>query len=175
MKTLGAVALLVSASAFVAGCGCDPGNNSVRAPVDFTPSSVAATRTPATCGVVNPTFSASDTFTLDLKSDAGTEVSLSVAANAEANIELPLLVGVVGESATKAASTDGAITFSFTGGSDATSIDGSPLDSVVVTLDALPTADGQSLGAELRLTFEDGRVLDQAYSAPLSTVSYACK
>ncbi|HEY1957802.1 MAG TPA: hypothetical protein VGH28_19410 [Polyangiaceae bacterium] len=175
MKTLGWVALLVSSVAFVTGCGCDPGNNSARAPIDFTPSTTTATRAPATCGVVDPTFNARDTFTLDLQSDAGTDVSLTVAASTDENVAIPLLVGLADGASTTASSTDGAMSFSFTSGSDAASIDGSPLDSVVVTLTALPTADGQPLSAELRLTFEDGRVLDQVYSAPLSTVSYPCK
>lgn len=175
MKTLGLVALLVSSVGFVAGCGCDPANNSDRAPVDFTPATVQATRTPSTCGVVDPAFAATDTFTLDLKSEAGTELSLTVTAAAAQSVAEPLFVGIADGNVTNAHSTDGSMSFAFTSGSDASSIDDAPLDSVVVTLDALPTADGQDLGAELRLTFEDGRVLDQVYTATLSTVSYACK
>jgi hypothetical protein len=178
MKTLLGCAGVVGAF-FAVGCGCDPGNNSQRAPIDFEPSSVHALRTPATCGN-NPSFSSSDTFALDLTGETDvappyTTLSLDVPASVVVNQAIPLVVSQdsMGDTAT-ASSNDGSVTFTFGVGSNALELDSAPLDSVVVTIVSLPAADGQSFSAELRLTFEDGRVLDQVYSAPLQSVIVTC-
>ncbi len=78
-------------------------------------------------------------------------------------------------SVTTATTSDGTLQFSFTTGSNAGELDANPLDSVVVTVGSLPTADGQPLSVELYLTFADGRALDQVYSAPLTSVVVPCK
>jgi hypothetical protein len=184
MKTLSSLASLAAlalvTTTFAAGCGCDPGNNSNRAPVAFTPSSSAAVRTPATCGDA-ATFGAGDTFTLKLLGETDvappyTLITLKLAPNAPLDLATPLDVGVApsASGATTAQSTNGAVQFSFAAGSNTAELDAFPLASVIVTVTSMPSADGQPLSAELRLTFEDGRVLDQAYSAPLETVPVAC-
>ena len=158
---------------FLAGCGCDPGNNSVRAPIDFTPSSVDAVRTPATCNA-GPTFDTNDTLTLELLGPTNvpppyTLLKLTVPSNVALNVAKPLMVGV---DATSARSMDGSVSFSLQNGA---SLDDSPLASVIVTVSQVPLADGEELTAELHLTFEDGRVLDQSYGAPVESIVVACK
>ncbi len=69
LATFVALAGLAATSASVAtGCGCDPGSNSQRAAVAFTPSSVQSIRTPATCGP-SPAFTSKDSFDVVLTGD----------------------------------------------------------------------------------------------------------
>ena len=183
MKTLTSFAALAALAGinvlFTTGCGCDPGNNSQRAAIEFSPSSVQATRAPATCGVVDPAFSTSDTFTLALTGETDvappyTSITLRLTSVASVN-QVPLTVSQGSSpNVTSAASNDGTIQFSFMTGSNAAELDANPLDSVIITVTSLPTADGQPLSAELHLTFEDGRVLDQVYSAPLESIVVPC-
>jgi len=154
MKTaLGMV--ILGASFLLAGCGCDPGNNSVRAPVTFDPSSSDATRS---CS----------TYTLKLLGDTTvappyTLIEIDISANAVLGQEVPLWVN---DAATAAHSSDGAVAFSI---QESSNLDSFPLSSVIVTPDALPTTDGDLMKVELQLTFQDGRVLDQVYTAPMTT------
>jgi hypothetical protein len=182
MKTLGSLAcslLLASVTAsFAAGCGCDPGNNSVRTPVAFTPSSVDAVRTPATCGASSATFGASDTLSLELLGETDiappyTLVKVDVSGAVAPNQAIPLNVSAT-DSQTTASSNDGFIHFSLATGSNPGELDANPVTSVVVTVTSLPTIDGQPLGAELYVMFADGRVLDQVYNAPVQSVVTAC-
>jgi hypothetical protein len=178
------VALACVSGLLVAGCGCDPGTNSQRAPVSFSPSSSAAVRTPSTCGVTDPAFSPGDTFSLQLLGATDiappyTFIQLDLAATVSVGESTPLMVAVNAIGSTKvntttARSSDGSIQFSLATGSDPAELDASPLSSVVVTVTSLPSADGEPLGAELHLGFEDGRVLDQVYSAPLQSPFLAC-
>jgi hypothetical protein len=174
---LAAGALAGLSASLLVGCGCDPGNNSFRPPVQFTPSSVDAVRTPSTCGVTDPIFTPTDTFSLELTGETDvappfTDVRLDVGASVAPNEAVPLMVSQ--GDVTTAASTDGAIQFTYKTGSNPSELDDSPLASVVVTVTSVPASDGALLGAELSLTFEDGRVLDQVYSAPLTTQSIIC-
>ena len=175
-----AFASAVSVSVSLAGCGCDPGNNSVRAPIDFSPSSIHALRTPAQCGVTNPSYAPSDVFALNLTGETDvappyTTLAVKIDASVSQNEAVPLTVSQdPSTGAVTASSNDGTLQFSFSVGTNTSELDASPLDSVVVTITSLPTADGQPLGAELHLTFEDGRVLDQVYSAPVQTIFVSC-
>lgn len=181
LRSFAALAALACASAsLTVGCGCDPGNSSVRAPVEFTPSSSEAIRTPATCGAAaDAAFSAGDTFALDLLGETDvappyTRVTLKLTASAPVDVPVPLDVRPPSSNVTVASSRDGAVQFSLAAGSNTAELDLSPLASVVVTVTSLPTADGASLSARLHLTFEDGRALDQVYGAPLETVPSPC-
>ena len=157
MNTLGALAsfaLVASVSgSLLTGCvfGCDPGNNSQRAPVDFTPATSDAVRS---C----------DTFSLELVGSDNV-MKIDIGNGAVLHDGVPLTVN--GDTAS---SSDGTIQFSL---SSASTLEGYPLSSATVTITSLPAIDGDALGAEVYLTFEDGRVLDQVYSAPVQTV--ACK
>jgi hypothetical protein len=155
MKTV--LGMMVLGASFVlTGCfGCDPGNNSNRVPVTFTPSSTAATRSCASYQMkLLGDTSAAPPYTL---------IEVDIAASAALGQELPLWVD---NNATTAHSSDNAVSFSIQAGS---SLDDSPLSAVVVTPDTLPTVDGDLMKIELQLTFEDGRVLDQVYTAPMTT------
>ena len=144
--------MVLGASFTLTGCfGCDPGNNSQRAPVDFTPSSADAVRS---C----------DAFSLDL---VGTDATMKIDIENGAVLHDGVPLTVSGDTAS---SSDGTIRFSL---SSAASLEGSPLASATITVTSIPAADGDALGTEVYLTFEDGRVLDQVYSAPVQTV--ACK
>ncbi len=182
MKTLGSLGSLILVAcvtaSFAVGCGCDPGNNSVRAPVAFTPSSVDAVRTPATCNAVSGTFGASDTLSLQLLGETDiappyTLVKVDVSGAVASNQPIPLNVSAT-DSSTTASSNDGSIHFSLSTGSNPGELDANPVTSVIVTVTSLPTADGQPLGAELYVMFADGRVLDQVYNAPVQSVVAAC-
>jgi hypothetical protein len=158
-KTVLGLAFL-GASFLLGGCGCDPGNNSQRTPVTFDPSSSSATRD--ACG----------TYTLKLLGDTTvappyTLIELDLAPSAAVGQEIPLWVGESGS----AHSSDGSVAFSLQAGS---SLDATPLASVVVTPNALPKIAGAALEVELQLTFEDGRVLDQVYTAPVQTSQAPC-
>ena len=158
---LGMVAVL-GASFSLTGClfGCDPGNNSQRAPVTFAPSSSDATH-------------ACSTTTMKLLGDTTaappyTLIEIDIADGAALGQEVPLWVS---DTAVTARSSDDKIAFSIQAGSN---LDDTPLASVVVTPDSLPTADGALVKVELQLTFEDGRVLDQVYTAPVTNSQAQC-
>ncbi len=175
----GFLAFVVSATAFAAGCGCDPGNNGYRAPLGFQPSSVEAFRTPARCGAANPDAAPGDVLSLELvgATDVAppyTAMDLDVTRSAPQGQAVPLVVSQTSQGTVTAKSTDGSIQFTFTVGSNAGEIDSAALASVVVTLDTIPTADGEPLAAELHLRFDDGSVLDQSYSAPVHTPLFRC-
>jgi hypothetical protein len=184
MKTLTLVALAVataSLASLTTGCliggGCETADNSYRTPVTFDASTTLAFRTPSTCGVMNPAYTASDTFALELTGDrtvaVPTTLTVDVTATVAVNQAVPLNVTATGNAAT-GTSDDGTIQFSFSAGSDAAALDATPLDSVMVTVTALPDADGQPLAAELHLTFQDGRALDQTYMAPVQSAFVQC-
>ena len=152
--------MVLGASFVLAGCGCDPGNNSQRAPVTFDPSSSDAS---LSCS----------TYTVKLLGDTTgappyTLIEIDMASNVAVGQEVPLWVN---DTASAAHSSDGAVAFSIQASGN---LDGSPLASVVVTPAALPTADGQLVKVELQLTFEDGRVLDQVYTAPVTNTQGQC-
>ena len=151
---LGMVAVL-GASFSLTGClfGCDPGNNSQRAPVAFTPSSSSATQS---CG----------SYQMKLLGDTTaappyTLVEIDIAATVPVGQAAPLWMN---DTSDGAHSSDNKIAFSIQAASN---LDSTPLASVVVTPEALPTLDGSPMTVELQLTFEDGRVLDQVYTAPV--------
>ena len=153
---------ILGASFLLAGCGCDPGNNSDRTPVTFQPSSTDATL-------------ACSTYTVKLLGDTTvappyTLVELDIASNAVVGQSVPLWV-TAGANAVLAHSNDGSIAFSLQAGD---TLDTSPLASVVVTPNSLPTIDGASISVELQLTFEDGRALDQVYTAPVHISAATC-
>jgi hypothetical protein len=84
---------------------------------------------------------------------------------------VPLDVTSTGDGA---GSADGTIGFTLSLGSDPTSLDSSGLASVVVTVDAMPSADGQPLGATIQAYFLDGNELDQAFTARVATAIAVC-
>jgi hypothetical protein len=181
-----AVAALVAGAASATACvgglgGCDPATNGDRAAIVFTPSLVEATRTPATCSVTEPAFSSKDRFTLEVTGVTSiapphSTLTLLLTAAAPSGEALPLTVDAQGSAASTwtAGSADGSVNFSLTVGSDPTELDATGVSSVVVTVDAMPTADGQPLSAEVQVYFVDGRELDQTYSASLRTAVVLC-
>lgn len=185
MTTLRSLASLLALASvggsLLAGCGCEAPGNSQRAPVAFTPSSVQASRSPSICGVQDPGFTPSDAFTLTLTGETDvappyTTLTLDFTAMVTLNEAVPLTVSQgAATNVTNATSNDGIVQFSYTSGSNASELDANPLASVVVTVTSLPSADTQPLSAELHLTFEDGRALDQVYSAPLQSILVSCK
>lgn len=157
------VGMMVLGSSFVlTGClfGCDPGNNSQRVPVSFTPTSADATH-------------ACSTTTLKLLGDQTvappyTLVEIDIADGVALSEDVPLWLDT---NAVTAHSSDDKVAFSIQAGSN---LDDSPLASVVVTPESMPSADGALVKVELRLTFEDGRVLDQVYTAPVTNAQGQC-
>lgn len=177
-----AVVALVGGAACVEGLGgCEPATNGDRAAIVFTPSLVEATRTPATCSVTEPAFSSKDRFTLEVTGETSiappySTLTMLLAAAAPSGEAVPLTVDAQGSAASTwtASSADRSVSFSLTVGSDPTEIDATGVSSVVVTVDAMPTADGQPVSAEVQVYFVDGRELDQTYSASLRTAVVLC-
>jgi len=175
--------LTVGLATFSAGCipgGCDAAGNGYRAPVTFTPSSTEAFRTPATCGVMNPAFTPQDTFSLELTGDTSgpapyTTITVAFVATAQQQQAVPLVVSQSSPATYIAESQDGTIRFSFQVGANTDEIDSTPVDAVIVTLNAMPTANGQPLAAEIQIEFEDGAQLDQTYSAAVQTELSPCQ
>lgn len=155
MKTALVGMMVLGASFALTGClfGCDPGNNSQRAPIDFTPSSTDASHT---CS----------TFTMKLLGDTttlpSTLIEVDIADTVTVGQDVPLWMSDTGNTAH---SSDNKVAFSIQASSN---LDAASLTSVVVTPNALPTADGEPMAVELQLTFGDGRVLDQVYTAPVT-------
>jgi hypothetical protein len=168
MKTASLVLLLAgvcsTASVGCIGFGCDAPNNGYRAPLNLAPASTLAFRTPATCGI-SPAYGPGDVFSLELSGD--TNITVDVGPSAPIGEQVPLVVA----SDATAGSQAGGIKFSMTSGA---SLDPTALDSVVVTVTSLPTADGQPLAAELRLVFDDGRELDQTFTANVQSTWVSC-
>jgi hypothetical protein len=173
------------AGAHAMGCGigggCDPGPSA--APIQFTPSSQAAVRTPATCGVADPPYAAGDAFTLTVVGATTASapynvltLSLHDASASETPIPLtvPLSSDTTAPALQMAVSADANITFSFARGTDAAEIDDTFLSSVLVTVTSVPTADGENLSADLSVTFADGTELSATYTAPVTTQEATC-
>lgn len=179
--TFGTLALLACATAsLTTGCllglGCDGANNSYRTPVTFNPSTIQAFRTPSTCGVNDPAYTSTDTFSLELTGETSTPIPSTITVDftpAAVTEPVPLNVTATASGAS-GASNDGSVHFSYSIGSDAAELDANPLDAVVVTVVSLPGADGEPLSAELHLTFQDGRELDQVYTASVKSVFVPC-
>ena len=175
MNSLSLMLLGAACSASLSvGCvfGCDAANNGYRAPVQLTPATTTASRIPATCGVVNSAFVPSDTLSLQLTGDA--TIQLDLPAGVAVNQAIPLNVTQGAGMSASAQSVDGSVLFTFSTSGSSSTLDGTPVDSVVITVTSLPTADGQPLGAELYVRFDDGRALDEVFSAPLQTTPAAC-
>lgn len=156
IKTALVGVMVLAASSVLTGClfGCDPGNNSQRAPVTFTPSSSNATH-------------ACSTYTMKLLGDTTaappyTLVEVDIADTVTVGQDVPLWMN---DSGNAAHSSDDKVSFSIQASSN---LDDASLTSVVVTPNALPTLDGESMAVELQLTFGDGRVLDQVYTVPVT-------
>ncbi len=66
------------------------------------------------------------------------------------------------------------IIFGFSHAVDSTEIDFGAFDSVMVTLLAIPAADGDPMSLRLRVHFVDGRVLDETFSASATTTRSNC-
>lgn len=160
MKTV--LGMMAVVGAFVlTGCfGCDPGNNSQRAPVTFEPSSTDAVRS---CSTVTMKLLGDTTV-----APPYTLIEVDIADTAIVGQDVPLWVDT---NATTARSSDDKIAFSI---QQSGNLDAYPLSSVIVTPDALPSADGELVKVELRLTFEDGRVLDAVYTAPVTNAQGQC-
>ena len=65
------------------------------------------------------------------------------------------------------------IVFAFSRVPSDTEIDDSAFDSVMVTLLAVPAADGDPMTLRLRVHFEDARVFDETFSS-MTTTEYDC-
>jgi hypothetical protein len=169
-----ALGLAASASLSI-GCigGCDAAGNGYRAPLQFTPSTTLAFRTPSTCGAVDPAFTPQDSFSLELTGEE-TTIEVDLAGNVITDQPVALVVNQTSASNVTAQSQDGSIHFSFQTGSQPSGIDATALDSVVVTASPLPNANGAPVAVEIQLTFDDGHVLDQTYSAGVQTTFVSC-
>ena len=134
------VGLLATASSVLAvGCGC--GSPTDFAPATLNASSVQAIRTPSACGVADPPYSVTDTFTLTIvgKDSVPTPYNtftVTLRDTVASPARIPLVVPLPGTgtpATTQTATSSGAdITFSFARGPDATEVDDSFLSSVVV-------------------------------------------
>ena len=176
------IALAPAACAvFLVGCGCAAAQSDP--PITFTPSSVAAVRTPAGCGVADPPYSASDVFTLTVVGDTSSgppynTLTLSMHNTSSSTTAIPLTVpmssSTTAPTVQTAESDDSDITFSFARGTETTEVNGGLLSSVLVTVVSVPAADGQSLSAALAVTFTDGSELQATYTAAVTTTQATC-
>jgi hypothetical protein len=64
--------------------------------------------------------------------------------------------------------------FQYSQGSKAAEIDSGPFDSVVVTLLAMPSKDGQPLTFRVRIHFVDGQTLDYTFAPALTSSGSGC-
>jgi hypothetical protein len=167
--------------ALLTGCPCSAETHFRT--ITFEPSSVTATRTPATCGSADPPFTAQDTFALTIvgSDDVAAPynvLTLDLRGEVITDTQIPLTVPMSSSEDPSgpqiAESTDSSVKFSFALGSDPDEVDDSGVASVVVTIVSMPTDDGQPLSAELDVTFVDGSTLDQTYTAILTTTEVTC-
>jgi hypothetical protein len=162
------------------GClplGCDADIGDAPPPLEMTTSSVQATRSPATCNVVDPPFTGRDSFTLEIVGEKVgpapyTSLTLTVPPTIALGEAFPLDVLTDSAAAQSASLGSPSIQFAYAPGS--TPLDATTLDAVVVTVTAMPTADGQPLGATVQLYFQDGAELDQPFSAPVVSAITLC-
>jgi hypothetical protein len=160
--------------------------------IAFTPSVVYATRFPSTCGVMNPPFKDGDLFDLDIIGSMATSPypALDVSFSSPVPpLDTPIMLGVEPFSAQANGimpangpmtwyagqnAIGSGINFSYSLDSDPTEIDPGAFDSVVFTLLKLPTKDGDPFTIRLRIHFVDGKVLDETFSAPLTSTWSGC-
>ncbi len=179
LRLLGAALLASFSLSLGTGCigGCDPVGSQQQAPIELHPSSVEAIRTPETCGAASPPFTDNDSFLLEVTGETNVPppyntLTLVVTRTVPLNQAFPLDVLAPGATQT-AALDDPSITFTYSMGSTPAEIDESQPDAVVVTVTAMPTADGEPLSATLQLFFEDGSELDQSFTALLESAACA--
>lgn len=175
----------------------NPGTTSDGGPVTWTvtpnsdtnimlaPSLVEATRFPVTCGVMNPPFQSGDVYSIDIvgQKTAGPENAITISfTSPAAPLKTPISLAVQpyvamangnGTSWFGAQSANGGgYDFQYSQGSQATEIDAGAFDSVVLTLLAMPSKDGQPLTMRIRIHFVDGQTLDYTF-APVLTSSWS--
>lgn len=179
---LAALALLVALfSAGTTGCifGCEAAGSDDAPAIQLTPSSVQATRSPAICGVVDPAFTQGDTYSLVIVGETDVPapyntLTLQLPADMPLSQPFPLDVGASASDVQSASLTTPVVHFTLALGSTPSELDTTPLDAVIVTATAMPSADGEPLSATLQLYFHDGSELDQSFSAPVVSALTTC-
>jgi hypothetical protein len=161
--------------------------------VGFTPSSVTALRFASACGVASPPFQNGDIFSLSvLGSKAKTPydaltVDITSPSPAVVGQRLSLTVnpynpnglcgGPFGGPMTCYGGQNanaGTLTFAYSQGANPSEIDTGAFDVATITVVNMPTKDGEPLTVRIQLHFVDGRVMDETFSAPLSTEAAGC-
>jgi hypothetical protein len=139
----------------------NPGNT-----VTVSSPEVSATRFPSTCGVTDPPFTSTDDFSLEILLGPRTETpynELSVEYEAGVVVGKPIALTVAPFQAHGSEVGDGPCNF-----------DQVAFDSVTLTFEAIPTEDGAPLTVRLQVHFTDGKVLDETFSADLTTDAGGC-
>jgi hypothetical protein len=161
----------------------NPGNT-----VTVSSPEVSATRFPSTCGVTDPPFTSTDDFSLEILLGPRTETpynELSVEYEAGVVVGKPIALTVapfqahgseVGDGPWYAAQNaqSGQVSFGYQQGADPSNFDQVAFDSVTLTFEAIPTEDGAPLTVRLQVHFTDGKVLDETFSADLTTDAGGC-
>jgi hypothetical protein len=181
--------LCLSSLLLLAACGAtNPVSDGVitgaASDVEFTATSIEASRTPASCGLTEPAFSSGDHFMLEVTGPTDTPppiatLSVDLASDVDVGTSIPLAVAsIIGDATTGGASValsdDLKVRFALIVSPGSGQLDSSGVASVSVTVRALPTADEQPLSAEVAIQFVDGRELDQTYTATLRTAVMLC-
>jgi hypothetical protein len=178
--------LRISFVAFVvplalAACGSSAAESTGATAQDlFLASTVVATRTPAACGLTEPTFSSKDTFTLEVAGHAnGPYKGLTLEFPALVPVEEAIALSIepppsVSANVETADAFGSLVKLTLSTESNATAGGDARVVSAAVTVHALPTADGQPLDAEVQLSLMDGTAFDQTYAGTLRTALVLC-
>jgi|SRR5579859_4202952 len=194
VSALSALSALVLAAGAVACSGAastiTPVVVNAGSTLTFTPVELQATRSPKVCGVASPPYVDGDLFVLDATgagagnpaSGVPTAIDLTfptpLAAQAASELLLAPAVTIpnpAGAYRSQSATASGSyIGFTFQWGTDPNEIDPSTLHKVDVTILAIPQRDGDPLTVRYVIQFDDGKTLDETFSAPVSTTVNGC-
>ncbi|HZS40507.1 MAG TPA: hypothetical protein VFF06_26930 [Polyangia bacterium] len=160
--------------------------------LSFAPSDTKLVRFAQQCGVQNPVFSNEDVYSLNLNGPGGppsgrTAILISFRRTVPINQDVPITLmpfGVIFSSTDSSGQTtltqygqsgqfgNYLVTLQWLRGPNAP--DSQPLASATLDFLALPQKDGDVATVRMVLVFEDGGVLDQVVSEPLTTALSGC-
>jgi hypothetical protein len=159
--------------------------------IGFTASQISATRFPVTCGVMNPPFEDGDTYAMNavgagavspsnvlsitflLPMRPGPPISLVVHPFSPGSGTLMLGGGTTTVYGSQFA-ISGELRLDSSQGANPSEIDTGAFDSVTITLLEIPMQNGAPLTVRLQMHFVDGKVFDETFSSPLSSLSTTC-
>jgi hypothetical protein len=186
-------AFAVAFSSLIVGCGGGASGDTppaAPAPIDtvgYVPTSIVADRFVTHCPSQTPAGGSVANYSLGAigSKQAAPYESVFVSFPATTQVGAPITLTVsqyipggvaTGTSASggSQSATAGEVALAYDQGASKPFIDSGAFDSATATILSMPTSDAKPLTVHVTLHFKDGRVLDETFSAPLTTDVSGC-